>query len=120
MSGGIVDDGRFDTHLARATVQDETDVIAEVDAGTPRDELEAVFASAPNPNAARLLFAWIMSGEGQEFIVNLSGQYPANRSVKAKAGRPPLSSIKTLPEDPVAVEKAAEEIKARYAKIFKV
>ena len=80
----------------------------------------AVFASAPNPNAARLLFAWIMSGEGQEFIVNLSGQYPANRKVKAKAGRPALSSIKTLPEDPVAVEKAAEEIKARYAKIFKV
>ena len=58
--------------------------------------------------------------EGQEFIVNLSGQYPANQKVKAKAGRPPLSSIKTLPEDPVAVEKAAEEIKARYAKIFKV
>jgi iron(III) transport system substrate-binding protein len=80
----------------------------------------AVFASAPNPSAARLLVAWIMSGEGQEFIVNLSGQYPANQRVKAKAGRPALSSIKTLPEDPVAVEKAAEEIKTRYAKIFKV
>ena len=29
---------------------------------------------------------WIMSGEGQEFIVNLSGQYPANRQVKAEGG----------------------------------
>ena len=80
----------------------------------------AVFKAAPNPNAARLMFAWIMSGEGQEFIVNLSGQYPANLKVKAKAGRPPLSSIKTMREDPVEVEKMADEIKAKYARIFKV
>ena len=80
----------------------------------------AVFKAAPNPNAARLMFAWIMSGEGQEFLVNLSGQYPANLKVKAKAGRPPLASIKTLREDPAEVEKTADEIKAKYARIFKV
>jgi len=34
----------------------------------------AVFKAAPNPNAARLLVAWIMSAEGQQFIVDLSGQ----------------------------------------------
>ena len=65
-------------------------------------------------------FKRIMSGEGQECIVNLSGQYPANKKVKAKAGRPALSSIKTLQEDPAAVEKMADEIKAKYARIFKV
>jgi iron(III) transport system substrate-binding protein len=80
----------------------------------------AVFKAAPHPNAARLLAGWIMSAEGQQFIVDLSGQYPANKLVKAKAGRPALASIKTLREDPVAVEKQADEIKARYAKIFKV
>jgi iron(III) transport system substrate-binding protein len=80
----------------------------------------AVFKAAPNPNAARLLVAWIMSAEGQQFIVDLSGQYPANKLVKAKAGRPALASIKTFPEDAAAVEKQADEIKARYAKIFKV
>jgi iron(III) transport system substrate-binding protein len=80
----------------------------------------AVFKSAPNPNAARLLAAWIMSAEGQEFIVNLSGQYPAHKLVKAKAGRPALASIKTLPEDPVEVEKTADEIKTRYQRLFKV
>ncbi len=80
----------------------------------------AVFKAAPNPNAARLLVAWIMSAEGQQFIVDLSGQYPANKLVKAKAGRPALASIKTFAEDPAAVEKQADEIKARYAKIFKV
>jgi iron(III) transport system substrate-binding protein len=80
----------------------------------------AVFKSAPNPNAARLLFGWIMSAEGQEFIVNLSGQYPVNRLVKAKPGRPPLASIKTWREDPAEVEKTADEIKARYQRMFKV
>ena len=80
----------------------------------------AVFKMAPNPNAARLLFAWIISGEGQEFLVNLSGQYPANSKVKAKAGRPALGSIKTLREDPAEVEKMADEIKTKYSRIFKV
>jgi iron(III) transport system substrate-binding protein len=89
--------------------------------GTPQiSNPMAVFKSAPNPNAARLMFAWIMSAEGQEFIVNLSGQYPANKRVKAKAGRPPLASIKTLREDPAEVEKLADEIKSKYARIFKV
>src|SRR5258705_5300599 len=68
--------------------------------GTPQiSNPMSVFKAAPNPNAARLMFAWIMSAEGQEFIVNLSGQYPANKRVKAKAGRPPLASIKTLRHD---------------------
>ena len=89
--------------------------------GTPQiSNPMAVFKAAPNPSAARLLFAWIMSGDGQEFIVNLSGQYPANKKVKAKAGRPALSSIKTLREDPAAVEKMADEIKTKYARTFKV
>jgi iron(III) transport system substrate-binding protein len=89
--------------------------------GTPQiSNPMSVFKSAPNPNAARLMFAWIMSAEGQEFIVNLSGQYPANKQVKAKAGRPPLASIKTLREEPAEVEKMADEIKAKYVRIFKV
>ena len=80
----------------------------------------AVFKAAPNPNAARLLVAWIMSAEGQQFIVTLSGQYPAHKLIKPKAGRPPLSSIKTLREDPAEVEKMADEIKTKYQSIFKV
>lgn len=89
--------------------------------GTPQiSNPMAIFKSSPNPNAARLLVAWIMSAEGQEFIVNLSGQYPAHKLVKAKAGRPPLSSIKTFAEDPAEVEKTADEIKTRYQRLFKV
>jgi iron(III) transport system substrate-binding protein len=89
--------------------------------GTPQiSNPMAIFKSSPNPNAARLLVGWIMSPEGQEFIVNLSGQYPANKLVKAKAGRPALASIKTLPEDPAEVERQADEIKSRYQRYFKV
>ena len=89
--------------------------------GTPQiSNPMGVFKTAPNPNAARLMVSWIMSAEGQSFIVNLSGQYPANKQVKAKQGRPALSSIKTFKEDPATVEKQADQIKAQYAKYFKV
>jgi iron(III) transport system substrate-binding protein len=89
--------------------------------GTPQiSNPMAVFKAAPNPNAARLLVSWIMSPEGQQFIVTLSGQYPANRQVKPKAGRPVLADVKTFREDPAAVEKQADQIKAQYARYFKV
>lgn len=89
--------------------------------GTPQiSNPMAVFKTAPNPNAARLLLAWIISPEGQKFIVDLSGQYPANKLVKGKAGRPSLESIKTFREDPAEVEKQADEIKAKYRQLFKV
>ena len=37
-----------------------------------------------------------------------------------KAGRKRLQDIKLMRRDPASVEAAAEDIKARYAKIFKV
>jgi iron(III) transport system substrate-binding protein len=89
--------------------------------GTPQiSNPMGIFKSSPNPNAARLLVSWIMSPEGQKFIVDLSGQYPANRQVKAKADRPALADIKTLREDAAAVETQADSIKAQYTKYFKV
>ncbi|HTD80338.1 MAG TPA: extracellular solute-binding protein [Chloroflexota bacterium] len=89
--------------------------------GTPQiSNPMGIFKSAPNPNAARLMVSWIMSAEGQSFIVNLSGQYPANKQVKPKPGRPVLSQIKTFKEDPAEVEKQADQIKMQYAKYFKV
>jgi iron(III) transport system substrate-binding protein len=40
--------------------------------------------------------------------------------VKERAGQVPMSSLKLLKADPAAVQAASEEIKARYAKIFRV
>jgi len=89
--------------------------------GTPQiSNPMGIFKTAPNPNAARLMVSWIMSAAGQQFIVDLSGQYPANTRVKAKPGRPALAGIKTFKEDAAAVEKQADQIKAQYAKYFKV
>jgi iron(III) transport system substrate-binding protein len=40
--------------------------------------------------------------------------------VKEKAGRKPFREIKVMKEDAAAVEREAEQIKARYSKIFRV
>jgi len=79
----------------------------------------AIFAGAVNPNAARLFHCWMCSGEGQQLLVDMTGQYPAHRQVKAHSERKPLSEIKLMREDPVEVEAKAEEIKARYVSIVK-
>ncbi len=79
-----------------------------------------LFKAAPNPNAARLLLAWMFSAEGQKTLVDISGLYVPHKQVAAKAGRRPLASIKIMPEDPEAMLKEADAIKEKYAAIFKV
>jgi iron(III) transport system substrate-binding protein len=80
----------------------------------------AVFKAAPNPNAARLLQAWMLSAECQQLCIDFGGLRSAHALTKEKPGRKPLSEIKLMKDDPVAVEKEGESIKARYTKIFKV
>jgi iron(III) transport system substrate-binding protein len=80
----------------------------------------AIFAAAVNPNAARLFQCWSCSGEGQQLLVDTTGQYPAHAGVKAHPERRPLSEIKLMREDPAEVAATADEIKARYSSIFKV
>jgi iron(III) transport system substrate-binding protein len=79
-----------------------------------------VFKGAPNPNAARLLQNWLHSLEGQQLIVDFARQFSAHAQVKEKPGRKPLSEIKLFKDDPAGVEKMSEEIKTRYAQLFKV
>lgn len=89
--------------------------------GTPQiSNPMGIFKSSQNPNAARLLVSWIMSAEGQKFLVDLSGQYPANSRVRQKEGRPALASIKTFREEAAVVADKADQIKVQYAKYFKV
>ncbi|KAB2848624.1 MAG: extracellular solute-binding protein [Hyphomicrobiaceae bacterium] len=79
-----------------------------------------IMKDAPNPNAAKLLINWMFSLEAQQLMVDAGGLRSAHALVKEKASRRPLQSIKTMKDDPAAVEKQAEEIKAKYAKLFKV
>ena len=79
-----------------------------------------IMKDAPNPNAGRLLMNYMFSAECQQLIIDIGGLKSAHPNVKEKPGRIPLSQIKAMKDDPVAVEKQADDIKARYAKYFKV
>jgi iron(III) transport system substrate-binding protein len=79
-----------------------------------------IFASAPHPNAAKLFQAWLHTRETQQFFTDYTAQYSAHSQVTSKPGRRKLSDIKLMKEDPAGVEAQSEEIKTRYAKLFRV
>jgi iron(III) transport system substrate-binding protein len=79
-----------------------------------------IFATAPHPNAARLFQAWLHTRETQQFFTDFTAQYSAHAQVVSKPGRRKISDIKLMKEDAAGVEAMAEEIKARYAKLFRV
>ena len=80
----------------------------------------AIFKAAPNPNAARLFQNFSFSPEAQQLIIDTGGLRSMHPGTKEKPGRKPFSEIKTMKDDAAAVEKASDEIKARYQKIFRV
>lgn len=80
----------------------------------------AIFRGAPNPNAARLFHSWLHGQEAQQLLVDFAAQHSVHGLVQAKPGRRKLSEIKLLRDDAEGVEKAAEEIKTRYAQLFRV
>ena len=80
----------------------------------------AVFKTAPNPNAARLFQCYCFTAECQQLIHDVGGLRSVHSLVKEKAGRRPFGEIKKMREDPAGVEKMSEEIKTRYAKLFGV
>jgi iron(III) transport system substrate-binding protein len=79
-----------------------------------------VFRNAPNPNAARLFQSFFLSLEGQQLLVDNYAHRSFHAQIKEKPGRQPLSAIKLLKSDPAAVLAQSEEIKAHYAKLFRV
>ena len=79
-----------------------------------------VFESAPNPNAARLFQRFFFSREAQQMLVDEFAHRSFHDEVKPRAGQKPMSEVKMLKSDPVAVQAQSEEIKAHYAKVFRV
>ena len=53
-------------------------------------------------------------------MIDVGGLRSVHPLAKEKPGRTPFASIKKMKDDPAGVEKQAEEIKARYTKIFSV
>ena len=79
-----------------------------------------VFQNAPNPNAARLFQNFFFSADAQQMLVDEFAHRSFHAQVKPRAGQRPMSELKVLKSDPVAVQAQSEEIKARYAKLFRV
>jgi iron(III) transport system substrate-binding protein len=79
-----------------------------------------MFKAAPNPNAAKLFTAYSFTPECQQLIIDVGGLRSMHPQTKEHAGRTPFKDIKTMKDDPAAVEKMGDEIKQRYSKIFKV
>ena len=80
----------------------------------------AIFKNAPNPNAARLLQSYMFTTECQQLIIDVGALRSVHPGAKEKAGRKPFKDIKVMKDDPAGVEKSAQDIKARYSKIFGV
>jgi iron(III) transport system substrate-binding protein len=79
-----------------------------------------VFKAAPNPSAARLFQSFCFTPECQQLCINIGGLRSAHPNAKDKPGRTPLSQIKLMKDDPAAVLKMGEQIKAHYVKLFHV
>jgi len=79
-----------------------------------------MFKAAPNPNAAKLFCNFSFSPECQQLIIDVGGLRSMHPQTKDKPGRTPFKDIKTMKEDPAAVVKMGDEIKAHYSKLFHV
>jgi iron(III) transport system substrate-binding protein len=79
-----------------------------------------IFKTAPHPNSARLFQAWLHTRQTQQFFIDFTAQYSVHTQVASKPGRRKLSEIKLMKEDAAGLEKMTEEIKTRYAKLFRV
>ena len=78
----------------------------------------AIFAGAPNPNAARVLQNFLFTPRIQQLIVNEGGQRSMHPDVTEPAGRTPLKNIKLLPDDAAALLPLIADIKKRYTALF--
>ena len=80
----------------------------------------AILKNAPNPNAAKLFYAWIFSKEAQQLMSDATAVRSLHAEVMEKEGRKPLKEIKLLYSDPAKLEPMIEDIKKRYEQYFGV
>jgi iron(III) transport system substrate-binding protein len=80
----------------------------------------AIMKNPPNPNAARLFHNWSFTVDAQQLNVDVGALRSAHPLVKERHDRKPLSEINLMREDAAEVDRLAEEIKAKYTKIFGV
>ncbi|WGS18645.1 extracellular solute-binding protein [Bradyrhizobium sp. ISRA463] len=79
-----------------------------------------IFKDCPHPNAAKLFQAFALGREAQQLNIDIGGLRSVHAQTREKAGRKPLNEIKTMKDDPAAVEREGESIKSHYTRIFRV
>jgi iron(III) transport system substrate-binding protein len=79
-----------------------------------------IFKNAPNPNAAKLFQSFCFTPECQQLVIDVGALRSVHPQAKEKPGRKPFKDIKVMKDDAAGVEKNAQDIKARYSKIFGV
>src|ERR1700723_547641 len=79
-----------------------------------------IFKGAPNPSAAKLFQSFCFSREAQQLIIDVGGLRSVHPQTREKQGWLALKDIKTLKDDPAAVEQQGSAIKSHYTRIFRV
>jgi iron(III) transport system substrate-binding protein len=77
----------------------------------------AVIKGSPNPNAAKVFAAFMITPEVQKIFPE-DGGYAARTDVPPPAGSPDLTTLKTIPVDYALIEKQASAIKKKFNEIF--
>ena len=77
-----------------------------------------IFKNAPHPNAAKLLYAFLFSKDGQQLNSDVGGLRSFHPDVVEKPSRTPLSKIKLLYSDPTKLIDEVETIKKKYEEYF--
>jgi iron(III) transport system substrate-binding protein len=80
---------------------------------------QAIFKSAPHPNAAKIFADWVFSKEAQQILTN-RGLYVGHPGVKYPAGQIPLSKLKLMTMSPAEATKMRKPIRKAFRKKFGV
>lgn len=78
----------------------------------------AVLNNAPNPNAAKVFYAFLFSLEAQQLNSDFGGLRSFHPDVKESESKTPLSQIKLLHLDAQKLEPQIQTIKSNYEKYF--
>src|SRR5260370_8449383 len=69
-----------------------------------------IFKTSPNPNAAKLFQSFSLGRDAQQLIIDVGGLRSVHPQTQGKAGRKPLTDVKTMKEDATTVDKERHPI----------
>lgn len=78
----------------------------------------AILKRAPNVEAAKVVFDWWLSKEGQEYLQETNGVYSVRDDVAPLEGKPPYAELKTIEYDLDEYSARREEYQAEFIEIF--